>query len=92
MRDWLNGEWSEPRELAHVRGLIGRVGIIPPRLQVVIYDQQLTIQLISYQTEDQITRAVSSLRQIDRGLASHVRLACPQTHTPRAFGSCQISV
>jgi hypothetical protein len=63
-RDWLDGEWSEPRELAHVRGLIGWVGI-PSRLQVVIYDQQLAIQLIGYDTEDEIMSAVRSLRKID---------------------------
>jgi hypothetical protein len=62
-RDWLNGEWSEPRELEHVRGLVGRVGT-PPRLQVVIYDQQLAIQLIGYATEDEIMHTVSSLRLI----------------------------
>lgn len=63
-RDWLDGDWSEPRELAHLRGLIGRVGI-PPSLQVVFYDQQLAIQLIGYHTEDEIMFAVRSLRQID---------------------------
>jgi hypothetical protein len=65
-RDWLQGDWSEPPELAHVRGLIGRVGI-PPHLQVVIYDQQLAIQLIGYHTEDEILSAVRSLRRIDPG-------------------------
>jgi Clp amino terminal domain, pathogenicity island component len=63
-RDWLHGEWSVPLELAHVRGLIGRVGT-PPRLQVVIYDQQLAIQLVGYHTEDEIMSAVRSLRRID---------------------------
>jgi hypothetical protein len=63
-RDWLDGEWSEPSGLAHLRDLIGRVGI-PPRLQVVIYDQQLAIQLIGYQSEDEIMSAVRSLRRID---------------------------
>jgi hypothetical protein len=63
-RDWLDGDWSEPRELVHLRGLIGRVGI-PPRLQVVIYDQELAIQLIGYHTEDEIMSAARSLRQID---------------------------
>lgn len=62
-RDWLRGEWSEPRELEHVRGLVGRVGI-PPRLQVVIYDHQLAVQLIGYENEDEIMRTVKSLRPI----------------------------
>ncbi len=62
-RDWLHGQWSEPRELEHVRGLVGRVGI-PPVLQVVIYDQQLAIQLIGHETEDEIMSTVSSLRPI----------------------------
>ena len=61
-RDWLHGEWSEPPELAHVRGLIGRVGI-PRRLQAVIYDQKLQIQLIGYDTEHEIMSTVSSLRR-----------------------------
>jgi hypothetical protein len=59
----LHGEWSEPRELEHVRGLVGRVGI-PPRLQVVIYDQQLAIPFIGCETEDEIMRTVTSLRPI----------------------------
>jgi hypothetical protein len=63
-RDWLNGEWTESRELAHLRGLIGWVGI-PPQLHVVIYDQQLAIQLIGYHSEDEIMRAVKSLRWIE---------------------------
>lgn len=62
-RDWLVGEWSSPRELEQVRGLVGHVGI-PPRLHVVIYEQQLAIQLIGYQTEDEIMRTVESLRPI----------------------------
>ena len=52
-RDWLSGEWSEPPELAHARGLIGRVGV-PRRLRAVIYDEKLQIQLIGYDTEDEI--------------------------------------
>jgi hypothetical protein len=62
-KDWLHGEWSEPRELQHVRGSVGRVGI-PPRLQVVIYDQRLAIQLIGYETEDEVMHTVNSLRPI----------------------------
>ena len=62
-RDWPDGEWSEPRELVHLRGLIGRVGI-PPRLQAVIYDQGLEIQLIGYDTEDEVTTTVRSLRRV----------------------------
>lgn len=58
--EWLDGEWSEPRELAHVRGLIGQVGI-PPRLQAVIYDQGFEIHLVGYDTEDEILSAVESL-------------------------------
>jgi hypothetical protein len=60
--DWLHGEWSEPPELAHVRGLIGRVGV-PRRLQAVIYDQELQIQLIGYDTEHEIMTTVNSLRR-----------------------------
>jgi hypothetical protein len=63
-RDWLAGEWSEPSELAHLRGLIGKVGV-PPRLQVVLYDQQLAIQLIGYRTEAEIMNAVRSLRRVE---------------------------
>lgn len=62
-RDWLDGEWSEPRELAHVRGLIGRIGI-PTKLQAVIYDQDLEIHLIGYDTEDEIMSAVTGLRRV----------------------------
>ena len=61
-KDWLHGEWSEPPELAHVRGLIGRVGI-PRRFQAVIYDQELQIQLIGYETVDEILNTVSSMRR-----------------------------
>jgi hypothetical protein len=60
-RDWLTGEWSEPPELAHVRGLIGRVGI-PRRLQAAVYDQGVQVQLIGYDTEEEITRTIDSLR------------------------------
>lgn len=62
-KEWLDGEWSEPRQLAHMRGLIGRVGT-PPVLQAVIYDQQLEIHLIGYDTEDEIMSAVTSLRRV----------------------------
>jgi Clp amino terminal domain, pathogenicity island component len=65
-RDWLHGEWSEPPELAHLRGLIGRVGI-PRRLQAVIYDQKLQIQLIGYASQDEIISAVRSLRRAGLG-------------------------
>jgi hypothetical protein len=62
-RDWLVGEWSEPEELTQVRGAIGRVGD-PPRLHTVIYGQNLQLQLIGYETEDEIVRTVSGLRRI----------------------------
>jgi hypothetical protein len=65
-REWLDGEWSEPRELAELRGLIGRAGI-PARLQGVIYDQELEIHLIGYDTEDEIVTTVSSLRRVNPG-------------------------
>jgi hypothetical protein len=65
-RKWLDGEWSEPRELAQVRGVIGRVGI-PARLQGVIYDQELEMHLIGYDTEDEIVSTVSSLRRVSPG-------------------------
>jgi hypothetical protein len=61
-REWLDGTWSEPGELANLRGLIGRVGI-PPELEAVIYDQGLEIHLIGYDTEDEIMSAVASLRR-----------------------------
>lgn len=61
--DWLVGEWSEPDEFTAKRGLIGRIGY-PPRLQAVIYDENLEIQLIGYVTEEEIFRAVSSLRRV----------------------------
>jgi hypothetical protein len=59
-RDWLVGEWSEPPELADVRGLIGAVGN-PPRLHGVVYEHGLQIQLIGYDTEAEIMRAVDTL-------------------------------
>jgi hypothetical protein len=63
-RDWLAGEWTEPKELEHKRGLLGRVGV-PPKLQAVIYDEQLEIQLIGYATEQEIVRTVQSLRRVE---------------------------
>jgi hypothetical protein len=62
-RDWLIGEWSEPAELAHVRGLIGAVGV-PPRLQGVVYAHGLQIQLLGYETEAEIRRAVDTLVRV----------------------------
>ena len=59
---WLDGDWSEPRELAHLRGLIGRAGF-PRALQAVIYDDGLEIHLVGYKTEDEILSAVTSLRR-----------------------------
>jgi hypothetical protein len=61
--DCLDGEWSKPREIAHLRGLIGRVGI-PSRLRAVIYDQGLEIHVIGYDTEDEVTTTVKSLRRV----------------------------
>lgn len=58
-----SGEWYEPRELAAVRGQIGRVGI-PARLQAVVHDEKLAIDLIGYETEDEILSAVRSLRRV----------------------------
>ncbi len=49
-----------------MRGLIGRVGE-PSRLQAVIYDEKLEIQLIGYATEAEIVRAVTSLRPAGLG-------------------------
>jgi hypothetical protein len=57
------GEWSEPSELAHVRGLIGKVGV-PPRLQALVHDEELAIHLIGYETEDEIAKAVNSFQRI----------------------------
>jgi hypothetical protein len=62
-REWLKGEWSEPSNLAQVRGLVGRVGT-PPNLHVVIYHRDLAVQLIGYRTEDEITSAVKSLAEV----------------------------
>jgi len=45
-----------------MEGLIGRVGI-PPRLQAFVYDGELTISLIGYDTEDEIIRAVNNFRR-----------------------------
>ena len=73
----VDGEWSEPRQLAHVRGLIGRVGV-PPELQAVIYDQGLEIHVIGYDTEDEIhargeERAASASSALGR---EPMRLRC----------------
>lgn len=57
------GEWWEPRELAHLRGLIGRVGV-PSHLQAVVHDQELSIHLIGYETEEEIVKAVNSFQLI----------------------------
>jgi hypothetical protein len=65
-REWLDGEWSEPRELKEMRGLIDRVGI-PARLQGSVYDQELEMHLIGYNTEDEIVSTVSSLRRVSPG-------------------------
>ncbi len=62
-RNWLPGEWHEPVELARVQGLIGSVGI-PPRLQAFVYDEQLRIVLIGYDTEDEIISVAKSLRRV----------------------------
>jgi hypothetical protein len=55
----LVGKCSGPQELAQVRGLIGRGGD-PPRLQTVIYDEKLELQLIGYDTEDEIVRTAQA--------------------------------
>jgi hypothetical protein len=57
------GEWYEPRELAPVRGLIGRVGI-PPRLQALVHHEKLAIHLIGYETEEESISATRSLRGV----------------------------
>jgi hypothetical protein len=57
------GEWWEPSELAHVRGLIGRTGI-PPKLQAVVHDEELAIHLIGYATEEEIVKTVNSFQRI----------------------------
>jgi hypothetical protein len=62
-RDWLHGEWSEPPKLAHVRGLIGKVGI-PRRLQAAIYDQGQQLQLIGYDSEAEILKVIDSLHAV----------------------------
>ena len=57
------GEWWEPSELAHVRGLIPRTGI-PPRLQAVVHDEDLAIHLIGYETAEEIIKAVNSFQRV----------------------------
>jgi hypothetical protein len=57
------GEWWEPTELEHVRGLIGRCGV-PPRLQAVVHEEELAIHLIGYETEEEIVKAVNSFQRI----------------------------
>ncbi len=57
------GRWWEPRELAHLRGLIGRVGV-PSHLQAVVHDDELAIHLIGYETEAEIIKAVNSFQRI----------------------------
>jgi len=57
------GEWYEPRELAPLRGLIGRVGI-PPRLQALVHREKLAIRLIGYETEEEIISVARSLRPV----------------------------
>jgi hypothetical protein len=57
------GEWYAPRELAAVRGLIGRVGV-PPRLQAVVHKGKLAVHLIGFATEDEIMSAATSLHQV----------------------------
>jgi hypothetical protein len=59
-----DGEWYAPRELATVRGLIGRVGI-PRRLQAVVHQEGLAVHLVGYGTEAEILSAARSLRHID---------------------------
>jgi len=58
------GEWWEPSELAHVRGLVGWVGV-PPRLQAVVHDEELAIHLIGYEAEEEVVKAANSLRRIE---------------------------
>jgi hypothetical protein len=58
-----NGEWFAPSELAHRRGLIGRVGV-PTCLQAVVYDEKMAIHLIGYDTEDEIISPVRNLRRV----------------------------
>lgn len=65
-RDWLAGDWTEPPELTHLRGLIGRVGV-PPAFQAVVYDRDLAVQLFGYETAEEIIQAVASLRPVDPG-------------------------
>lgn len=63
---WLDGEWSEPREIANVQVLIGRVGA-PRRLQAFFHDEDVAITLVGYDTEREITSTVSSLRRVAGG-------------------------
>lgn len=65
-RDWVSGDWSQPPELAQVRGWVGRVGY-PPRLQTVVYCEDLEIQLLGYASHDEISQAVNSFRRVGAG-------------------------
>ena len=62
-RDWLDGEWSEPETLRNKRGAIGRVGN-PPQFHAVVYELALEVQLIGYAAEDELLRAIESLRSV----------------------------
>jgi hypothetical protein len=61
-REWLVGEWDEPNELAHLSGLIGRVGN-PVHLQAFLEDGAVSVVMIGFDTEPEISQAVSSFRR-----------------------------
>lgn len=61
-RDWLIGEWDEPSELAHLHGVVGRVGS-PVHLQAFLKDCETTIVMIGFETEREIFQSVSSFRR-----------------------------
>ena len=61
-REWMPGEWHQPSELSHLRGLIGSVGI-PPRLQAFVWDENTRITLIGFASEAEIIHAISSFRR-----------------------------
>ena len=61
-KDWLEGDWFEPESLAHVRGIVGRVGT-SAALHVALYSNGLAIQLLGYRTDQEILNVVGSLHE-----------------------------
>jgi hypothetical protein len=62
-RHWMPGDWHEPAELSHFRGLIGWVGI-PPSVQAFVWHGDTRATLIGFASEAEIMRSVSSFRRV----------------------------